>query len=88
VKDCTCGKRMIEFTVYTDEKLSVTQPVVSMSASGADKTIGPAILNKIIIAGLFIRIPVIKFDFIYRKIFCNNKLFHDWPPLNSYLRPT
>ena len=76
VKNCTCGKRMIKFTVCTDEKFSVTQPIVSMSASGADKAIGPSILKKIIIASVFIVKSFIKFDFIHRKIFCNKKRFH------------
>jgi hypothetical protein len=88
MEDCPCGKGMMELTIGTDEKLSAAQPVFGMPASAANKASGPAIPEKIIIAGLFIRKSLVEFHFIFREIFCNNKLFHCWPPLKGYLRPT
>jgi hypothetical protein len=36
---------------------------------------------------LLIAESLIKFNLVHRKIFCNNKLFHCWPPLNICWRP-
>jgi hypothetical protein len=71
---------MLMLTAGANEKTSGALPVSVVAATQTDKTLRPPEAEKIIIAGLIVIKPLVKFSLVFWKIVGHDEIRHSWPP--------